>query len=292
MRRVLVTGSTGQVGQRLCSMLSAQDFEVVGISKVPSRLSFKQSYSHLSFDLLRDDFETLNRNVRAEFLVHLAWETRPKEFWSSTDNSLWTQRSIELIKSFWRWGGVKTLVAGTCAEYDWRTRMPLIETDLEFPETIYGKAKLDLLNFLRGQGMPFLWTRTFFQFGGSEAHGRLIPSLISSLWNGEKFRIERPEDVRDFIYVDDVAKILASLIATERFGVFNVGSGTGVKVQDLAIRIASMMDRRELLQFGEQIGEPSIVQANISKIQDIVDLLPSKLLDEALRETIMERCLT
>ena len=292
MKRVLITGSTGQIGQRISSELTKRGFDVVGISSRQLPVKAKVIKSHIPFDILSGNLEELMKNLRPELLIHLAWDTRPNIFWSSSSNRLWTQKSMDLIKFFWKWGGEKVVVAGSCAEYDWRLKIPLSESSPEFPGTVYGQAKLDLLNFLRAQNMPYLWTRTFFQFGSQELHGRFIPSLIDSLWKREEFLINRPEDIRDFIFVDDVVQIMTLLIISGKSGIFNVGSGQGVKVGDLAWLIASMMDQRELLVYQHQIEEISVVWANISKIADILDSFTITSLDEALNITIEERCLS
>ena len=289
MKKVLITGATGQIGHRLCLSFSQQGFEVVGISRKKPPVGNINTYKHITFDLMTDNIEMFLEYLRPQLLIHLAWETKPNIFWLSSTNYLWTQKSIELIKSFWHWGGEKIFVSGTCAEYDWRVTSELSETSAEFPETPYGKGKLNLLNFLRAENAPFLWTRTFFQFGRSEMSGRLIPSLIDAFWRGDSFQIDRPEDIRDFIYVDDVAEIMSALIFSGVNGIFNVGSGEGIKVRDLALQIASKMDQHKLLKFRQQIEEQSVVKADISKIRDTLRLFSLRSLDEALEITIQER---
>ena len=148
-----------------------------------------------------------------------------------------------------------------------------------------------LLNVLRGQSTPFLWTRTFFQFGDKETPGRLIPSLIDMLQAGQEFSIQKPNDIRDLIYVDDVAQIMTSLIVTDQKGVFNVASGVGITMRELGTKIATILEREGLLHFQEQIEKPSVIQANMSKFEKTLGGIKYTNLDEAIKKTIRERAM-
>jgi nucleoside-diphosphate-sugar epimerase len=292
MKKVLITGSSGQIGSRLSSRLSQSGFNVIGLALNKPLQVFRDSTDFIKFDLLVDDIDSLIARIRPELLVHLAWETQPDSFWTSPNNIAWLDVSKQLVKSFNKWGGERIVVAGTCAEYDWESTPPFDELSPELPKSIYGEAKLELLNVLRGQSLPFLWTRTFFQFGGRENTGRVIPSLIDALQAEQEFLIQKPDDIRDYIYVEDVAQIIASLIISEKKGVFNVGSGTGVTMRELGTKIATILKRQDLLLFKEQNEKPSIVQANMTKLEKSLGLFAYTNFDEAIQRTIKERART
>jgi UDP-glucuronate decarboxylase len=289
MKKVLITGVTGQVGIRLGKLLSKAGYEVVGVGTTRAIEENRDSNSFLRFDLLVEDIDAMVMRVRPDLLVHLAWETEPVVFWESRKNLQWLNSSIKLIESFNRWGGERIMVSGTAAEYGWESQAPLIESGCESPTTLYGQSKLALLEHLRTQSTPFLWTRTFFQFGDEERSGKLIPSLIDALHAGEDFLIQRPNDVRDYIYIQDVVQIMFSLIASGEIGVFNVASGSGTTVRDLGSKVASIIGRKDLLQFCEQIEKPSIVQADVSKLKRTLGRFDYTNLDDAIKKTIEVR---
>jgi UDP-glucuronate decarboxylase len=289
MKTVMVTGSSGQLGTRLTKNLSEAGFNVIGIGTRQISENVNNFNSYIKFDLLKDDFDSLIKQIRPKILIHLAWETEPKTFWASPKNFLWLDASKKLVESFNNWGGERIMVAGTCAEYDWDTNAPYTETTPELPKSLYGQSKLALLEFLRLQHTPFLWTRTFFQFGGSESIGRLIPTLIDTLAVGQTFSIEKPNDIRDFIYVDDVARIMSLLVASTEIGVFNVASGFGISIKQVSEMIASMLGRQDSLNFQVQDEKPSIVRADISKLQRSLGPVKQLNLEEAISRAIGER---
>jgi nucleoside-diphosphate-sugar epimerase len=289
MKKALITGSSGQVGMRLTKSLSRAGYDVVGIGTREVIKGDDLSIDYLRFDLLTEDVDSLIEKVRPELLVHLAWETQSNTFWESSKNFLWLDSSKKLVESFKKWGGERIVVAGTGAEYDWESRAPFDELCPEFPKSVYGQTKLSLLEFLKLQSTPFLWTRTFFQFGGNEKPGRLIPSLIDTLKEGRQFSIEKPNDVRDFIYVEDVVRMMTSLILAEKEGVFNVASGVGITIRELGITIATILERPDLIHFKEQTEKPSIVQANMTKFEKAIGAFMFTKLEDAITKTIVER---
>lgn len=289
MKKVLITGSSGQVGTRLTKNLSRAGFDVVGIGTKEILNAADEPNSYIKFDLLTEDVDSLIEQTRPDLLIHLAWETQPNSFWASPKNILWLDSSKKLVESFNKWGGERIVVAGTGAEYDWESQSPFDELGPEFPKSIYGQAKLALLNVLRHQSTSFLWTRTFFQFGDKEMPGRMIPSLIDTLQSGQKFSIQKPDDIRDYIYVDDVVQIMTSLIVSEKEGVFNVATGVGITMRELGIKIAGIFGRPDLLHFQEQSEKPSIVQANMAKLEKTLGRIKYTNLDEAINKTIRER---
>ncbi len=288
-RQVMLLGCTGEVGSRLTLMLVNMGFKVYGI-----RASRECKLKHpLHFckgvDVLGSDLEFEIKSIRPEILIHAAWYTAPINFWESAENDRWARSSKKIIRNFKQQGGQYLIVTGSCGEYSWKSKEPLSETSSEEPDSSYGKARLELLNWIRSENIPFLWARTFFQFGMQEANGRLVPSLIDSFLVGKPYIVRKPLDVRDFVFIDDVVEILRKLILLEYNGVVNIGSGVGVKVEDIALQIADLMECRHLLSFSKISEKESIVVSNPKKLFHLLGDYSWKTLEDALRLSIHSR---
>jgi nucleoside-diphosphate-sugar epimerase len=287
-KRILLLGCTGEVGSRLSLKLVKSGFEVFGV-----RLSRKCNIDHplhtcFQRDLLNTDLDAEIQYLRPQILVHTSWYTTPNIFWDSDKNRLWVEASKRIVNSFEKSGGGYLAVTGSCAEYSWKYQEPLSEISCEKPESIYGKSRMDLLNWLKGKELPFLWSRTFFQFGLNEPKGRLIPTLIDNLNKGEISTIRSGSDIRDFVFVEDVVSVLHKLIIAKNVGIFNVGSGVGIEVAKIASQLAHLMGREELLNFVDN-STRSVVVSNSLKLEAAIGNYRWQSLDHSLLKSIQAR---
>ena len=287
--RVLLLGCTGEIGSRLTLLLLDSGFEVFGIRGARKCPITNALHSCKQVDLLSEAVDIGMDEIKPEILVHTAWVTTPSEFWISPKNYEWLNASKRLIECFESNGGKYLVVTGTCAEYAWGDQGDIDESSPELPSSVYGKSKLELLNWLRGRTLPFLWTRTFFQFGENEPTGRLIPSIIDSLLRGEEFVVERGNDIRDFVYVEDVSRVLHNLIIKRPSGVFNVGTGVGIRIQNLAEILGRMLLREDLVRIeGNDIPSNSII-SNPAKLISVTGEFSWTPLEVALSKSIYSR---
>ena len=288
-RRILLLGCTGEIGSRLTLSLLDSGFEVFGVRGTRKCFISNESHSCKQLDLLSESVDIGISDIKPEILVHTAWLTTPSEFWESPKNYQWLNASKRFIESFESSGGRYLVVTGTCAEYKWGAQGDLDESSLELPSSVYGNSKLELLNWLRGRTLPFLWTRTFFQFGENELTGRLIPSIIDSLLRGEEFVVRNGNDVRDFVFVEDVSRLLDILIINRPSGVFNLGTGVGIRIQNLAEMLGRMLLREDLVRIeGADVPSSSIV-SNPAKLISVTGELTWTPLEEALSRSINSR---
>ena len=288
-QKIYLTGCTGEIGSRLTSILLKQGYEVFGI-RGSKECSIKNPRHTCRVVNLLDPTESLGiHEIQPDVLVHTAWLTTPKEFWESGRNTEWVEASKRIINEFTLSGGRYLVVTGSCAEYSWNTSEPLSENSVELPTSAYGRAKLELLNWIRGTDLSFLWTRTFFQFGMNEPVGRLIPDIIDSLHCTDEFIVQSGSDVRDFVYVEDVSTILAYLISNEQTGVVNIGNGTAIEIETLTRLIAEMLNRTESLKFKKTEISKSYVVSDSAKLRSIIGNFLWTPLKMALTETIEAR---
>src|SRR5207253_10776751 len=187
--------------------------------------------------------------------------------WTSPENYGWVAASIELARAFAACGGRRIVAAGTCAEYDWSAGLchefdtPLV------PRMPYGVCKDALRRILESltehAAISFAWGRIFFPYGPGEAAGRLVPSVIASLLDASDARCTHGRQVRDFVFIRDVAGALVALLDSEGRGPVNIGSGKAVSVREVVETIAENVGGRQHLQSGAlpATDEPPLVAA-------------------------------
>ena len=283
---VFITGCSGAVGSRLTLLLLKSGYKVRGVrGSKPCKVMDKNHFCE-ELNLLSTTTSLNLVDFKPDILVHTAWITTPGVFWESPMNDQWVKASKKLIKEFVLSGGKYLMVTSTCAEYSWETTIPISETSETSPLSRYGKSKLELLTWVRQQEIPFLWTRTFFQFGLDEPNGRLIPSIIDALLAGKNFEVKNSNDIRDFIFIEDVVQVLAKLIEKKYLGVINIGTGSGIDVRFIAQLISGQIGNKDLITYSESVQLGSSVVSNTKKLLSVVDGYSWTRIDESISKTI------
>src|SRR5207248_9719547 len=65
------------------------------------------------------------------------------------------------------------------------------------------------------------------------------------------------EQERDFLHVEDVASAIGTAARSELEGIVNIGSGTPVRVADLALMIGRMTGHPDLVRLGARPNDPN-----------------------------------
>lgn len=287
MNRILLLGCTGEVGSRLCLKLLEDGFIVFGVRGSKPCKIINTNHTCVKLDLLNSSLSLDLKNFNPNIMVHTAWVTKPNIFWDSPLNYDWARESKRLIQEFEENGGEYLVVIGTCAEYSWENQKPISEYTTENPQSAYGMSKIELLNWIRSRNLPFLWVRTFFQFGLTEPNGRLIPSLIDSILLGKNHEIQNSNFIRDFVYIKDIVEILHTLIIRKSLGIINVGSGVGLDIKSTSENIAKLMNRQDLLNYaGSNNQQKSSVISNPYKLNVLIPKFVWTDFESAILETI------
>jgi nucleoside-diphosphate-sugar epimerase len=137
-------------------------------------------------------------------------------------------------------------------------------------------------------GLEIGWGRIFYPYGPGECGPRLVPSVIRSLLAGEKALCTEGLQVRDFVFVEDVAKAFIALLTSPYCGPVNIGSGVPVTVRQVVTRIGEIIGRPDLLEIGAiptRGFEPQEIVADIAKLRSI-GFQPQYSIDGGLERTV------
>ena len=243
-KKVLVTGSTGFLGQHLVSKLSKLR---------PKKIIAVQ---HEQFDL-RECEDCLRVCKGVDLVIHLAANVggigynlqKPAELFD--DNILMGVNTMRAA----RLAGVKKFVAlGTICSYPKFTPVPFEEKNLwnGYPEETnasYGLAKKMQLVQAQAYRKQYGFNAIFLlpvnlygpgdKFDPNQSH--VIPALIKKFWDAKKLGLSEVviwgtgKATREFLYVDDAAEGI--LLAAEKYNQpdpVNLGSGIEISIKNLA----------------------------------------------------------
>lgn len=252
--RLLVFGASGFIGTHVLQLFKeASGVEVHAVSTKKGREGNAANW-HWANIFDRESIQAVLHAAKPTHLLHLAWCTEHGAYWDSEDNYRWLKASNALFEDFLDVGGKRIVCSGTSAEYSANENSCDEHQSQCRPATLYGRSKLQLSQELarlaaRG-GITHSWARIFNPFGPGEDRRRLVSSTINSLLRGENARCTTGEQVRDFLYVKDVASAIGHLLMGTISGPVNVCSGRPLAVKEMVRIIAEEMGMGEAVELG------------------------------------------
>lgn len=277
---ILITGATGFIGRQTVRPLIERGYQVHVLTSNKQNLSseFVETFFNLSaqqtdsvtmhfcnlldFSNLDHRLEEILSKVKPSHLLHMAWFVKHGQFWSSNLNLDWVSLTMRLVTHFEKFGGVRVVMSGSCAEYDWSQLKTSIVSTTENVElcsfglieeapvgsnTLYGECKLGVFKiiqkFLQNNQLELAWGRIFLTYGPYEGANRLIPYLIQTLLRGQLSQLKvNIHQIRDFLHVKDLALSFVHLVDHDVVGVFNTASGQPVKIERVLRQIAQQLN--------------------------------------------------
>ena len=237
MKKVILTGASGLIGQQAICPLKESGFEIIYLNRDNCDLFNENSIK---------DFLKLHKPTH---LLHFAWDTK-KGYLESEINNKYLIAGINLLKYFGENGGKKAVFAGTCFEYKFKDE-PLKETDELNPVTLYAKSKVKLMEkgfeLSEKLGFDFGWGRIFYVFGSNEHPNRLTPYIINNLKNNSTVEIKCSQLIKDYMYTKDIAAAFVSFLDSNITGIVNISTAKGISLGDFAYEIAKQMNKENLL---------------------------------------------
>lgn len=258
MKKVLVTGASGFLGQACIRQLQKTDLEIYACD-LNVEADIKDGVHWLAMDLFNEGAVTnVLDEVRPDILLHLAWGMGRGEggafSYNSDDHWRWADISCLLARKFSDVGGSRMVVAGSNFEYDKTADICREDSTPLIPVTVYGESKHDLMLRLRElcgeSGMTLGWGRVFFLYGPNENPSRLIPHVIRSILAGEEVKTTHGRQIRDYMCVDDVASGLVALLESDIDGAANICCGEPVSLKEMIEYIAEKLGGSNLLHIG------------------------------------------
>ena len=284
-----MTGGSGFIGAWTAEELLREGHEVATLDLLEAP---RNDVEHFIVDVR--DFKRY-REVAKDYdaVVHLAAVVDVEE---ASERPLYTEevnvRGTLNVLEVARERGQKVVLASSAAVYGEPKYVPIDEEHPLRPKSVYGatKASGDMLalSYSESFGVKVAVLRYFNVYGpsiGRRVPGNVIHKFLSRLLRNEPVVIYGDgSQVRDFVYVEDVAK--ANLIALERAeGIYNVGTGKGISILELLELIFKVTGRKTRVEFlPPRRGD---IKESIADIKRVLGIgwRPSVSLEEGISRT-------
>jgi nucleoside-diphosphate-sugar epimerase len=287
--RIVLTGATGFIGTQVLDELMRRGAEIHAFSRRPPEPERRAGLVWHRADLVATVPTALLEAIRPSHCLHLAWEATPGRYRTARENYDWAASTLRLARAFYGAGGQSFTMAGSCAEY---APSPEFCDESSTPladDCAYAVCKVETARLVaalaRDAAARFACGRIFYIYGPGEPPGKLVATLCRGLAGGQAVPLTSGADVVDYIFHLDVARALVRLALSGLSGPVNIGSGHGIRVRDLAMRLGEIAGRPELLQFGTvPLGrEPVRIVAATARLNGELGFQPGVGLDDGLR---------
>lgn len=306
-RRLLITGGSGFVGQWLSRAALERGWSVFGGTlDGPPRMTTltpkeRDAVCWVELDVLSDaSIAAALEQAAPDYVVHLAGLAHAPDANASPVlafeiNALGALRLLTAIGT-----SARALVVGSAEQYGLQdtSAYPIAETATLRPLTAYAASKAAqetiALTAHRGSGADIVCTRSFNHTGVGHAPTYLLPSLVRRALElpkaGGTLRLGNSSIVRDFLHVVDAVEAYLRLLESGTAGeVYNVSSGHGTTVLDLAQRVlkrtgvtADISSDATLLR---PIDTPILVGDN-AKLRAATGWTPRRTIDDIIDDLI------
>ncbi len=251
-RKVILTGASGLIGKEAIMPLVQNNFEIYALtSQKKSEKDENTPFVHWIECNIFDsqNLKAILSNIKASHLLHFAW-CSTGDYLTSDINYRYKEASFHLLKTFIENGGKKAVFAGTCFEYEHKTR-PLTETDTLNPTNLYAKCKVALYEeamvYCQEKNVDFGWGRIFYVYGRKEHEKRLTAHLINNLLNEKEVTISYASLVKDYMYSKDIAQAFVKFLNSNVTGAVNICSGKEITLGNYAKTLAQILNKENFL---------------------------------------------
>ena len=303
MEKVLVTGGAGFIGSHVSQELSRRGYSVVVLDDLSTgNVGNLAGIDNIDFvQASISDSEMVSRMAAGcDYAVHLAaiasvprCEADPVSAYATN-----VEGSRCVLESCIDAGVRKVVVASSSAVYGNTSEVPIAETQTLDPISVYAKHKVELELLCAGAGSRGLGTivfRFFNVYGTRQSpdsdYAAVIPKFIQRVLQGDVPTIYGDgTTTRDFVNVRDIAKVTVdSLSSPVQSGVFNIGSGRQISLNDLIDALSRICSFRIFPNYsGFRKGDVLHSCSDISLSRRELGFRPSIPLDEGLRELAEE----
>jgi len=280
--KVLVTGGSGFIGRAVVERLEHDGHTVV----VADRVAYAgRGHPEVLLGDLNDHRHVVRAVATApDVIVHLAAMTSVLQSRSAPQAVF--EHNVAMTQALWeeaRQAGVPRLVLASTNAVAGRAgdRTIIDELTPPAPLTPYGATKAAaealLSGYCHAYGISGIALRFTNAYGvGMQTKDSVIPRFIRAINRHEPVTIYGTgQQVRDFVYISDVAAAIAQSLGSSHVGPITIGSGVSVSVLELLDHLEAVTGRPIVRKhIAEQPGEMAAVRVNPRLAAQVLNWTP------------------
>lgn len=237
MKKVMITGANGFMGQHLAIYLQMAGFDVLATGKGPYRIPFEINYSPLDIsapDQVRDFF----RQNHSDIIIHTAAMSKPDE--CNNDRALCLHINVEATKFLINESDGHFVYIST--DFIFGENGPHAEMDVPNPLNIYGESKLIAEKSILDCKKKSTIVRPVFMYG--KIWEGMKPTFLhwvkKNLEEEKKIKVTS-DQWRTPTYINDICKGIESILSKEATGVYHLAGKDIITPYEMAMKTAELL---------------------------------------------------
>lgn len=251
MSKILITGISGFIGQHVAELFLDNSYEIIGVDIKPRSDNEKlNNYKHYQVDINSEEFENVFKENEIDCLIHLAANSsvpysvnNPLE--DAAVNYIGSIKTVHLAKKY----NVKRFVAAsTAALYAHPRYLPVKETHPPNCLSPYAITKQSMEYYIVLSGINYTILRFSNVYGpGQNKKGEagVISLFIDAMLANDDVKIFGDgEQIRDFVYVKDVANAILESIKNENCNnkIMNISANKATTINELFNKLKEILN--------------------------------------------------
>ncbi len=203
--------------------------------------------------------------------------------------------TVSFLESMRKAGVKKIIFSSSACVYGVPEKLPIKEDAPVHPDNPYGASKASIETYLQTYnaifGFDSIILRYFNPYGPGENHKpetHAIPNFVKAALSKKSIPLYwKGEQIRDFIYIEDLARAHIDVLNLSGHQIFNIGTEKGVKVKDVVDEIFKIVGYTlPIDDLGKRPGDVAANYASSEKLQRAVGWRAKVSLAEGLKRTI------
>lgn len=300
--RILITGSSGQIGTNLALLLQAEGHEILGVDKAPNNWTDAIDTEKLDLVALGRGAQTWTPPWQPDCIVHLAAWAKVHRLVVEPEKALENVEMAFAALEIARATGAPIIFGSSREVYGDIHQHVTDEAMADFvvAESPYSASKIAgeafFYSYARCYGirhLVFRFSNVYGRFDNDmERMERVIPLFVREIDAGRPIVAYGRNKMFDFTYVDDcvrgvAAGIKALVAGTVENQTINLAYGQGQTLHDLISLIEMALDKTATVTFEAPLtGEVTRYVADISKARDLLGYDPEVPLTVGIRRYV------
>lgn len=261
---ILITGATGYIGGKLITELMNYENDLTLLVRKKSNLY--NGINCIKADLNDKKLKEKLKDFKFDLVVHAAGYVPQKmeddiKAKAYNGNVKATENLLRSINT------KKFIFLSTCEIYGKQKTSIISEKNRPRPVSYYAQSKIlaekKCQKLCQRKNIDLCILRLTTTFGAGDKINRAIPNFFNAaIDNKDLVVFGNGKDMRDYLYIDEVVSAIAFVANNFRKGTYNLSSGKGISINDLARKIIKIFKSKSRIIHREEPTTGNLVFSN------------------------------